>query len=87
MPEADSAWVPLSHHDSGKTLSEVIATMKDAVDQGFYRVVQTQRMIRAEKVDGKIKLHKKPALTEECLNRSVNAYYRDDLVRAKNGHD
>ena len=84
-PEVGAAaeWVPISHHDGGKTLSDVIASMEDTVGQGFYRVIQTQRMIRVEVVDGQTKLRKRHAMDAETLQFSANAHFQADRVKTE----
>ena len=80
---AEPTWVTISHHDGCDTLTQVMEKMESTVEPGFYRVIQTQRMIRAEKVDGKIKLHKRHAMNEATLNRSANANYQDDKAASE----
>jgi len=43
----------------------------------FFRVVQTQRMVWAEKADGKLRLRKWHANNPETLSRSAKAFDRD----------
>jgi hypothetical protein len=75
--DARPQWVPVSHVNAGKTLAEVVRTVEAQGTPGFYRVVQTQRMIWAEVVDGKLQLRKWHAGSPETLLRSAEAFDRD----------
>jgi hypothetical protein len=44
---------------------------------GYFRIVQTQRMIWAEKIGGKLKLRKWHAGNPEALSRGAAAFDRD----------
>jgi hypothetical protein len=52
---------------------------------GFFRVAQTKRMIRAERIDGKLRLDRKHAGSKETLERSVQAFERGEDQRDKWG--
>jgi hypothetical protein len=75
--DARAQWVPIRHVNAGKTLAEVVQSFDSQVTPGFYRVVQTQRMIWAEEVDGKLHLRKWHAGSPESLLRSAEAFDRD----------
>ena len=46
-------------------------------EAGFFRIVQTQRQVWAEKVDGKLRLRKWHAGSPEALARTGDAFIRD----------
>jgi hypothetical protein len=70
-------WVTVCHVDGGKSLTEAIQELERRDKAGFFRIVQTQRMIWAEKINGKLKLRKWHAGNPETLSRSAKAFDRD----------
>jgi hypothetical protein len=74
---AESAWVPILHLDADHSLSDALRAIEDRDQTGFYGVVQTQRHVWAEKVDGKLHLRKRHAGSAEELARTAEAYERD----------
>jgi hypothetical protein len=63
--------------DTEKSLTDVLAALEKRDEAGFFRVVQTQRMIWAEKSNGKLRLRKWHAGTREVLSRTAAAFERD----------
>jgi hypothetical protein len=45
-------WIAIKHLDARNTLSSAIEMIATNGKPGFFRVLQTQRMIQAEKIDG-----------------------------------
>jgi hypothetical protein len=76
-PESDLQWVLVCHLSECKTLSDAIKRLEQFDQAGFYRVLQTQRMIWAEKTNGKLRLRKWHAGSPETLARSAEAFDRD----------
>jgi hypothetical protein len=76
-PRAKPQWVTVCHLNMGHTLSDAIQTLEDLGKPGFYRIVQTQRMVLVEKNKGKTRLHKRHAGSPESLMRSAEAYAQD----------
>lgn len=70
-------WVPIKDFDAYNPLTGVIAWIESEGQPGFFRVVQTQRMIQAERIDGKLCLDRKHAGSLATLERSVQAFERD----------
>jgi hypothetical protein len=70
-------WVTVCHVDGRRTLTDAIQDLKRRDKPGFFRVVQTQRMIAAEKIGGKLHLRKWHALRPETLARSARAFDRE----------
>jgi hypothetical protein len=75
--QAAGQWAPIKHFDACNTLTGVMAWIEAEGRPGFFRVVQTQRMIRAEQIEGKLRLDRKHAGSPETLERSVQAFERD----------
>src|SRR5258707_2275678 len=74
---AKPRWQAIRHFTSHESLSDVIQSLTDRGKPGFYRVTQTQRMIWAEKIGGKLHLRKWHAGSPESLARSAAAFIRD----------
>jgi hypothetical protein len=77
VPRAAPRWVPIRHFNHDITLSGAIQHLENLGRPGFYRVTQTQRMIWAEKTEGRLRLRKWHAGSPEALARSVEAFDRD----------
>ena len=75
--QRESEWVAIRHVDGGRKLADVLAGLEKSGEAGFYRVTQTQRMIWAEKENGKLKLRKWHVGTPEDLAKSAAAFERD----------
>jgi hypothetical protein len=76
-PGSEPQWLLVRHLNSSHSLSDAIEQLEELGQPGFYRVVQTQRMIWAEKRDGKLHLRKWHAGSPEELSRSTAAFDRD----------
>jgi len=74
---AQPEMVTICHVRGGWPLTEVLKELERRGGPGFFRVVQTQRVIWAEKVDGKLRLRKWHANSPETLARSARAFDRD----------
>jgi len=72
-----SRWVAVAHFNMGRTLTNAVDHIAQLNQPGFYRVIQTQRMIRAENENGRLHLHCLHAGSPETLNRSAKAFARD----------
>jgi len=74
---AEPRWFPVAHLDGCHSLSDATSQLEQLDQPGFYRVLQTQRMIWAEKTDGKLRLRKWHAGSPETLARCAEAFIRD----------
>jgi hypothetical protein len=74
---AKSTWVPVLHLNAEHSLSDALRTIEERDQAVFYRVIQTQRQVWAEKVDGKLRLRKWHASSPEELARTAEAFDRD----------
>jgi hypothetical protein len=74
---AKSAWMPVLHLNANHSLSDALRAIEERDQAGFYRVIQTQRFVWAEKVDGKLHLGKRHAGSPEELARTAEAFERD----------
>ena len=74
---APPAWVPIRHFNMGANLTSVMQAIEAGNKPGFFRVVQTQRVVWAEQVDGKLHLRKWHAGSPESLARGAEAFDRD----------
>ena len=74
---AQSVWKPVAHFTARQKISHAIAKLESLARPGFYRITQTQRMIWAEKINGKLKLRIWHAGTPEVLARGAAAFTRD----------
>src|SRR5689334_17924305 len=75
--ESEPRWIPVCHVDASQTLSDAIQRLEDLGKPGFYRVIQTQRMIWAEAQNGKLRLRKWHAGSAKSLSRTAAAFERD----------
>jgi hypothetical protein len=76
---------PIRHFDACNTLAGAMAWIEAEGRPGFLRVVQTQLMIRAERIHGKLRLERKHAGSPETLERSVQAFDCEKDQRDKRG--
>ncbi len=58
QPGATAVWTPIRHFDACNTLTKAMEWIEAEGKPGFYRIVQMQRAIWAENVDGKLQLRK-----------------------------
>ena len=70
-------WETVCHLNGDQSVTDVLRELERRDKPGFFRVVQTQRMIWAEKIDGKMRLRKWHANKPETLLRSAEAFDRD----------
>jgi hypothetical protein len=70
-------WVAVCHLNAGQSAADALRELERRDKPGYFRVVQTQRMIWAEKIDGKLKLRKWHAGSPETLSRGAKAFDRD----------
>ena len=70
-------WVTVCHVSGHQSLTDAIQELERRNKAGFFRVTQIQRMIWAEKTDGKLRLRKWHANSPETLSRSAEAFDRD----------
>lgn len=76
-------WVAVCHVHGHRTLTNAIQELERRNKAGFFRISQMQRMIRAEKIDGKLRLDKKHANDPKTLFRSAAAFDRDKGKRTR----
>jgi len=68
-------WVPVCHLEGyGKRLTDALKRLEERGKPGFYRIVQMQRMVLAEKVDGRLHLKKWHASGPKELERCARAF-------------
>jgi hypothetical protein len=77
---ARAAWVPVLHLSAEQSLSDALKAIEDRGDTGFFRVIQTQRQVWAEKVNGNLVLRNWHAGTAEDLQKAAHAFERDKGV-------
>src|SRR4051812_25205167 len=70
-------WITVCHVGADKTLTEAIQELEVLGKPGFFRVVQTQRMVWAEIENGTLRLRPKHAMSPESLARTAEAFDRD----------
>jgi hypothetical protein len=70
-------WVAIAHFDGNRSLNHAVKELERRGKPGFFRIVQTQRMIWAEKNGGKLRLRKWHANDRETLSRTARAFDRD----------
>jgi len=70
-------WVPILDLSGDHSLTDAMRAIEERGQPGFFRVIQTQRQIWAENIDGKLHLRKHHAMTPEALRRAAEAFERD----------
>jgi hypothetical protein len=70
-------WRTVCHLDARTKPTEAYRELEKRGRAGFFRIVQTQRVIWAEKTGRKLKLRKWHAMDPKTLERSVKAFDRD----------
>ena len=73
----ESQWVVVRHLDGRQRLTDAVKALEKLGRPGFYRVVQTQRMIWAERIGGVLKLRQHHAMEPETLSKTARAFERD----------
>jgi hypothetical protein len=74
---AKPAWIPILHLNAGQSLTDAINALEARDNPGFFRIIQTQRQIWAERQNGKLRLHRSHASSPESLQRTADAFIRD----------
>ena len=72
-----SEWIAVVHMNADRSLSDAMNEIERRDEAGFFRIVQTQRQVWAEKVDGKLRIRKWHAGSPEALARTGDAFIRD----------
>ena len=70
-------WVAVCDLNGDQSVTTALRELERRGKPGLFRVVQTQRMVWAEKKDGELKLRKWHAGTPETLSRTAEAFDRD----------
>ena len=70
-------WVTVCHLNADQSVTDALQELERRDKAGYFRIVQTQRMIWAEKIGGKLKLRKWHAGSPETLSRGAEAFDRD----------
>jgi hypothetical protein len=70
-------WLPVCHLNAEQSMTHALRQLEQRGKAGFFRVVQTQRMIWAERTKKKLKLRKWHANNPDTLMRTAKAYERD----------
>jgi hypothetical protein len=76
-PGTHPQWTPVRHFDARNTLTKAMEWIEAEGKPGFFRVTQTQRVIWAENLDGKLRLRKWHAGSPESMERGAAAFERD----------
>ena len=76
-PGAEPQWILVRDLDSSHSLTDAYEVLVDLNEPGFYRVIQTQRMIWAEKRNDELRLKKWHAGSADDLARTAAAFERD----------
>ncbi len=74
---APPEWVAVDHLAGDQSLTSAIKQLEAQGNPGLFRVVQTQRMIWAEKDGDQLRLRAWHAMTPEDLARTAEAFERD----------
>lgn len=70
-------WLPVCHLNHDRSISDAIQFLEKNGKTGFFRLIQTQRMIRATRENGKVRFRKWHAGKPETLARSARAFEQD----------
>lgn len=71
-------WLTVCHVRGFQTLTDAVRELERRNKAGFFRITQMQRMIWAEKIDGKLRLRKWHASDPESLSRTAAAFDHDN---------
>ena len=74
---AAAKWVAVAHVNADQSLGDALKEIERRNHPGFFRVIQTQRQIWAQNVNGKLKLRKWHANSPEALAGTAKAFVRD----------
>jgi hypothetical protein len=72
-----SQWTVVCHLGAEHSLTDAMQHLESLGKPGFYRVVQTQRMVWAEVDKNKLRLRRWHASSPESLVRAAEAFERD----------
>jgi hypothetical protein len=78
-------WVPVCHLNADGSITKALEELERRGRPGFFRVVQMQRMVKAEKKDGKLRLRKWHAGTPQTLARAAAGFDRESEKRLGRG--
>ena len=71
-------WIPILHLDASQSLTKAMAALEKRGEPGLFRVVQMQRCIWAEEMEGgKLRLHGSHASSPENLAQIVEIFERE----------
>ena len=73
-------WVAILHVNADQSLTAAIESLQERGKPGFYRVIQTQRMIWGEMVNSRLLLRRWHTGSPEGLARNTTAFERDKGV-------
>ena len=73
----EAEWIAVAHVDADRSLNDAVRAIQQRDKAGFFRVIQTQRQVWAEKVGGKLRLRKWHAGSPAALARTAEAFVRD----------
>ena len=73
-------WVAVQHLDSGSSLTDALRALERRDEPGLFRIIQTQRQVWAERVEGKLRLRKWHVGSPQGLARMAAAFERDKGV-------
>ncbi len=67
-------WMPVCHLVADRSVSDALQELERRGKPGFFRVVQMQRMVWAEKKNGRLHLRKWHANSPDTLSRTARAF-------------
>ena len=70
-------WMTVCHLNADQSVTGALHELERRNKAGYFRIVQTQRMIWAEGIGGKLKLRKWHAGSPATLSRGAAAFDRD----------
>jgi hypothetical protein len=73
----EKTWVTVCHLTANQSVTDALQELERRDQPGYFRIVQTQRMIWAERINGKLKLRKWHAGSPEILMQGAEAFERD----------
>jgi hypothetical protein len=76
-PGATAQWITVCHLSGDKSVSDAMQQIETSGKPGFFRVIQTVRMVWAEVNNGKMKQRRWHASSPETLQRTAEAFERD----------
>jgi len=70
-------WIPIIQLDANQSVTKAIAALEKRGQPGLYRVVQTQRILWAERAGEKLKIHGSHTSSPENLAGIVEIFERE----------